>query len=278
MDTSYCKPGDPAQGARRAAAAVTFVGGNAGLFLYFKHAWWSGERAPHFFFRADWDQEFRDQDKFGHMWGGYHLARIGDALLRASCFSEPKAMTLAAAYATLFQLQIEIWDGHFTKYGFSYADLLANTAGTALALAQYRNPRLRAIKPTISYWPSSTMRNAGHIPGSTARELRPSLDYAGQTYWFSTDVHDLLPDHSKPYWPAFLRFSVGHSVTDWVNGTTGQTIRGQRKILLSIDFDADKLPGDNPTWMRLKNTLSYIRFPAPALQLTPKTELIGLYR
>ena len=69
----------------RAGVGSAFVGGNAYLYHYFKKAWWSGERAPHFFFHADWDQEFRDQDKFGHLLGGYHLARIGYAGLREAC-------------------------------------------------------------------------------------------------------------------------------------------------------------------------------------------------
>lgn len=272
MDSAYCKPESMGQSERRALAAATFVGANAGLFVYFKKAWWSGERAPKFFFRPDWDQDFRDQDKFGHFLGGYHLARIGDALLRASCVSEPKAIAMAATYATLFQLQIEVFDGMYAKYGFSYADVLANTAGMGLAVAQHFHPRMRLVKPTISYWPTEALRR-----GKNA-ELRPSLDYSGQTYWFSADVNGLLPENGKRYWPAILRVSVGHSVTDWVDPSTGAAQRAQRKILLSLDLDADKLPGDNPAWNRVKHSLSFIRFPAPALQLTPDLKLIGIYR
>jgi hypothetical protein len=261
--------------ARRAAVAATFVGANAYLYSYFKKAWWSGERADHFFFHADWDQDFRDQDKFGHAFGGYHLARGGNALLRSSCTSKTKAVIWSAAYAAAFQLQIEIWDGLYKKYGFSYADLLANSTGTALAVLHETHPRTRAIKPTISYWPSAAQRNADNIPGS---EIRPSLDYSGQTYWLSADVDALLPDKAKPFWPGFLRVSVGHSITDWINPVTGASERAQRKILLSIDFDAEKLPGNNHLWKTVKRQLGYIHLPAPALQITPDTKLIGWYR
>lgn len=272
MDSAYCKPESLGQSERRALAAATFVAGNGGLYLYFKKAWWSGEKAPKFFFQPDWDLNFRDQDKFGHFLGGYHLARVGDALLRASCVSEPKAIALAAAYATLFQLQIEVFDGRFAKYGFSYADVLANTTGMGLAVAQHFHPALRAYKPTISYWQTEALRNGKN------GELRPSLDYSGQTYWISTDVNAVLPDSKKKYWPAIIRVSVGHSITDWIDPATGASIRAQRKILLSLDLDADKLPGNNPAWNRVKHTLSYIRFPAPALQLTPDLKIIGVYR
>lgn len=259
---------------RRAGVAAVFVGGNAALYSYFKRAWWSGERAEKFFFRADWDENFRDQDKFGHVYGGYHLARFGAAFLRSACMSKPKAVAWSAAYAALFQLQIEIWDGMYDKYGFSYPDLLANTAGTALAVLHETYPKTRAIKPTISYAPSAAMRNADNIPG----ELRPSLDYTGQTYWLSADIDALLPAEAKPYWPAFLRVSLGHSITDWIDPQTGANIRAQRRLLLSLDFDAEKLPGENRIWKTIKRQLSYIHLPSPALQITPSAKLIGWYK
>ena len=91
----------------RAGVGTGFVAGNGYLYHYFKQAWWSGERAPQFFFHADWDQEFRDQDKWGHMLGGYHLARFGYAGLREACVGKKKAIFWSAAYAALFQSVIE---------------------------------------------------------------------------------------------------------------------------------------------------------------------------
>ena len=259
--------------AARAGVGTAFVGGNAYLYHYFKKAWWSGERAPHFFFHADWDQEFRDQDKFGHLLGGYHLARIGYAGMREACVGEKKAIFWSAAYAAVFQLQIEIFDGQFKKYGFSYADMIANTTGQALAVMQELHPRLRAIKPTFSYHRTGALKN-GVNP-----ELRPTLDYSGQTYWFSADVNELLPDAAKPYWPSFIRFSAGHSITDWINPQPpGAAQRAKRKIVLSLDFDPEKLPGNAPLWRTIKHTLSYYHFPAPALELTPKLHLSPWYR
>lgn len=261
-------------GARRAAVGATFVGGNAALYSYFKRAWWSGERADQFFFRTDWDENFRDQDKFGHLLGGYHLARFGDALLRSACISKGKSVAWSAAYAAAFQLQIEIWDGLYDKYGFSYPDLLANTTGTAIAVLHAVEPRTRAIKPTISYARTAAMRNADNIPG----ELRPSLDYSGQTYWVSADVNALLPENAKNYWPSFLRVSAGHSITDWIDPETGANLRAKRRILLTIDFDAEKLPGENRVWKTVKRQLGFIHLPSPALQISPDFEGIAWYR
>jgi len=259
---------------RRTGVAAAFVTGNGLLYRYFKKAWWSGERADQFFFHADWDEDFRDQDKFGHATGGYHLARFGNAFLRSACVSKTKSIAWSAAYAAVFQLQIEIYDGMYKKYGFSYADLLANTAGTALAVLHETHPRTRAIKPLISYARSAAMRNADNIPG----ELRPSLDYTGQTYWLSLNPYELAAGDPAKWWLGLVRVSVGHSITDWINPQTGANMRAQRKILLSLDIDAEKLPGDNRIWKTFKRQVGYIRLPAPALQITPTTELIGWYK
>jgi len=258
----------------RAGVGGAFVTGNAILWHYFKKAWWSGEKARHFFFHADWDQDFRDQDKFGHMLGGYQLTRVGHDALKYACVSENKAQLISAAYAEFFQLQIEVFDGHYAKYGFSYPDVLANTAGMVWAVAQRRHPKLEAIKPTMSYHETAALRNRANYP----TELRPSLDYSGQTYWFSTDVNALLPDDAKKFWPAAIRFSVGHSVTDWISSENGQGIRAKRRILLSFDIDPEHLPGNNHAWKQIKHQLSYYHFPAPALQLTPSWNGIAWYR
>lgn len=258
----------------RNGVATSFVAGNAYLWHYFKKAWWSGEKAPHLFFHADWDQDFRDQDKFGHMFGGYHLTRVGHDALKYACVSERKAMLISAAYAEFFQLQIEIFDGHYKKYGFSYADVLANTSGMVFAVAQEKHPWLRAIKPTMSYHETAALRNRANY----TTELRPSLDYSGQTYWFSTDVNALLPDDKKKFWPAAIRLSVGHSITDWVSPVTGVDQRAQRKLLISLDLDPEKLPGDNHLWKQIKHQMAYYHLPAPALQLTPKFTGLKWYR
>ena len=273
LPSSSCPLGPSQVTAARAGVGTAFIGGNAYLYHYFKKAWWSGERAPHFFFHSDWDQEFRDQDKFGHLLGGFHLARIGYAGLREACVGEKKAIFWSAAYAAAFQLQIEIFDGQFKKYGFSYADMIANTAGQTLAVMQELHPRLRAIKPTFSYHETRALKNSANTS-----ELRPSLDYSGQTYWFSADMNELLPDAAKPYWPSFIRLSAGHSVTDWINPETGAAQRARRKIMLSLDFDPEKLPGNAPLWRSIKHTLSYYHFPAPALELTPTLHLSPWYR
>ncbi|GAC1651952.1 MAG: DUF2279 domain-containing protein [Gemmatimonadaceae bacterium] len=262
------------QTARRIAVGMSALAGNVILEAYFHNAWWSGPKAPHWFIRNDWDGDFRDQDKFGHFFGGYHLTRIGNQLLRAACIADDKALLWGAMYAWLFQLQIQIFDGYQAQYGFEPADVLGNTLGASYALAQHAAPWLLNIKPTISWAPTE----AYHRRFEHGNAPRATLDYSGQTYWFSADVNAILPASAKRFWPPFLRVSAGHSITEYVNPSTGQTHRAQRKLLLSLDLDAGKLPGHNRYWRFAKHQLSYYHFPAPALQLTPWIEGVRWYR
>ena len=261
----------PAVTATRVAVGTAFVGANAALYEYFRRAWWSGQRADHFWINWEHDQPFRGQDKLGHALGGYHLARASDELLRLACVREPAAIWWGAAYAAAFQLQIEIWDGLQQEYGFSPPDLVANTTGAALAVAQHYHPRLRALKPTISYNPTAAYEKR-------LGELRPTVDYSGQTYWLSVDVDSLLPAGARAWWPGLLRLSVGHSITDWVDPATGREQRAEHKLVLSLDLDPERLPGDNRVWRRVKHELSYYRFPAPALVLSPRLDGVAWYR
>lgn len=263
--------------ARRVAVATAAVAGNGALFVYFKHAWWSGKPAKPWWVGNDVNNAiFGNQDKFGHFFGGYQLTRVGTEVLSAACISDSKAVLWAALYAYMSQFEIEAYDGTQDMYGFSPDDLVADVGGALFGVVQHRTKWLQAIKPTFSYVSTAAERNRG-LPGH-GDEPRPSVDYAGQTYWFSADVHGMLPDRVKPFWPALIRLSVGHSITDYVDPATGATIQGHRKILLSLDVDPDHLPGNNAIWRAIKHQLSFYHFPAPALQFTPGTRVIGWYR
>ena len=267
-----CEP-SPARTATRVGVATVFVGGNLALYEYFRRAWWSGERSSGIWINWERHEPFRQQDKLGHALGGYHLARVSDGLLRVACVSPTKATLYGAAYATAFQLQIELWDGLQKKYGFSPPDLVANALGAGLHVAQVRRPSLRVVKPTVSYARTAALKRAP--PGA---ELRPTIDYSGQTYWLSFDVDSMLPPPARRYWPGLVRLSVGHSITDWVDPATQQTQRARRRLLLSLDLDPEKLPGTHRLWRPVKRQLAYYHFPAPALQLAPGLTGIAWHR
>ena len=256
----------------RVAVGTVFVGGNVALYEYFRRAWWSGEKVP-LHVNNDWGMDFRDQDKLGHALGGYHLTRISSGLLRSACVGDRKSIWWGAAYAAAFQLQIEVWDGMQARYGFSPPDLLFNTAGAAFAVAQHEVPALRVVKPTISYARTEALK---HAPEGS--ELRSTVDYSGQTYWASFDVDAMLPERASKVWPGIVRFSIGRSITDWVDPATQTPQKASNLLVLSLDLDPEKLPGNFPVWREVKHQLSYIHLPAPAIVIGPGGGARAWYR
>jgi Predicted periplasmic lipoprotein (DUF2279) len=266
---------NPSQKLARDAAGVGLVGGYAALHAYFNREWWSQTPAKHWFVANDWDQVERDEDKFGHFLGGYQLTRVTSELLQAGCVAPSRAAILGALYAWVLQFQIEEWDGTQQIYGFNPSDLVADAGGALYAVAQQHTKVLKYIKPVFSYRPTEAYRRRND-PGHSGQP-RATTDYAGQTYWFSTDVHSLLPDRFKMFWPAFIRLSPGYSITDYVDPRTGAPVRAKRKILLSVDFDPEHLPGDNKVWQTIKHELSFFRIPGPTLQFTPEMKFFSAY-
>ena len=104
---------------------------------------------------------------------------------------------------------------------------------------------------------------AGLIPG----DLRQPVDYSGQTYWLFVDVDTLLPARARRLWPDLLRLSIGHGITDSVDPATGEFVRAQRRVLLSLDIDPLKLPGGAPWWVSVKKGLRHYHFPSPAIEI-----------
>ena len=104
---------------------------------------------------------------------------------------------------------------------------------------------------------------------------RPAL---AERYFRPTSTTGAICNCQPATWPGFLRVSVGHSITDWIDPLTGANIRAQRKIFLTLDLDAEKLPGNNRIWKTVKRQLGYIHLPSPAIQITPSTEFIRWYR
>ena len=258
---------------RRVAVGGTFVAANVALQQYFKKAWWSGEKRD-FWTNHDWRQPFREHDKAGHMYGGFHITRYGTDLLVFACVPRSKAVWYAASYAAAYQLQIELWDAKQAMYGFSPPDLIFNTLGAALGVATSRREDGSSLRPAMSYHKSKARKLGVGIN----RDMRLTTDYTGQTYWMSVNPRNVLNEQAGRMWPKMLRVSAGYGITNWRDPYTAENRFAHRKFLLSVDLDPEQLPGSHPVLKRIKREMSYYRFPAPALQLTPSFKGVKWYR
>ena len=157
--------------------------------------------------------------------------------------------------------------------GASWGDIVANSAGSALALGQYLIWDQVKIKPKYSFSQTSL---AGQRPNILGRGLHEEFlkDYNGQTYWFSFDLHAFSATDKFPKW---LNIAVGYGAHNMIFAHDGDNLEAgltpYRQYYLALDFDLSYIQSNS----KLINTLIYvvdlIHLPAPALEYTDQGRL-----
>ncbi len=257
------------------AIAGTFVAGDVIGVIQLTKNWYSTSTTRFHFheFDRDWRQH-EQMDKLGHLFVTHLLSHTTSQAFRWSGVSAVKSIWLGALTGYVAQLQIEMADGFFANWGFSYLDLAANTVGAGYAVLRQRHPEtFGGVRLKISYQPSPA-RKQGLYPAYSDSILD---DYDGMTFWVAANVHDVLPaawQAGYPKWLAPFGVAVGHGVQD-----SGQRVfHGTRELYIGLDFDITKLPtGDSRVLKITKDILNFIRLPLPAIRIAPDVEYYGLY-
>ncbi|MDO4997991.1 MAG: DUF2279 domain-containing protein [Neisseria sp.] len=115
-------------------------------------------------------------DKLGHAYSTYVMTDLFSDYLKSKGRSPEQAALSAFLLAEAMMLYVEVFDGFSKDHGFSYEDLVMNTAGAALAYARQRYPQLKDLLDyRMEYNPSGDK-------GSGIKGFRPLSDYSGQKY------------------------------------------------------------------------------------------------
>lgn len=225
--------------------------------------WWKGEYVPfHFNWRQD-GQYAIGADKLGHQFMTCATTRAFDAAFRWCGVDSTTSVVAGAGVAMAYQTYIEVRDGYSRDYGFSWGDVLANTTGALLPVAQRFVPALRPLDLQISFSPSDAFKRGEY--GAIID------DYTSTTHWLSIGVYDYLPASWQAWYPPWLNVAVGHSVAN-LDGRGG----GEHVVYLSLDWNFARLPG-LPTWLRETLQLLHMyHLPAPAVRLTQGVAFFGL--
>ena len=171
----------------------------------------------------------------------------------------------------VFQTPIEIFDGLYEGWGFSWPDMIANTFGAALFTVQTAAFDRQVALLKFSYSPSIYPPYYPAYFGDTPVQ-HFFLDYNAHTYWLSLNLQDLTGSEKIPAW---LNVSLGYSA----NGMLGEFVnprwyRGQplphferhRQYILSLDIDFTRVP-TNKIWMqRLFRALNLVKVPFPGVE------------
>lgn len=267
---------------QRKREAIVFSGmglfyGGVGAGLYF--AWYRDYPFQRFHFFND-NREWLQMDKAGHAFTCYTEGVNGMQLMQWAGLPEKKALWAGGMVGMGVQTIVEMLDGRSSKWGFSWGDMAANTAGTFLGISQQYYWKEQRVQLRYSYHPESL------------RKIRPSMlgentlsalikDYNAQTYWLSFQVKPFFPESR---WPAWLQFSLGYGAYGMLTGSPddnnifvskGQTfdysgIQRYRKFYFSPDIILEKIPyiQHHRKLYAAARLLSCLKIPMPTLEFS----------
>jgi hypothetical protein len=262
------------------ARLITVISGFSttyvGLMSYLQYIWYKdSERVP-FEFYNDLGG-YNQIDKFGHIYGSYMESYIGFHSMLWAGVPRKKAAFYGGSLGFILQLPIEIWDGMYEGWGFSWSDVGANTLGSALVIGQELAFQEQLIKYKFTFSHSPYADKANGYLGNGFNEL--FYDYNGHTYWLSAPVNLVIPSKRIPPWVNFaLGYSAGgmygefENKTHW-NGAAIPSAERYRQFLFSMDIDFTKIPCRNKYLKKVLSHMFMIKVPFPAVELNTKGEI-----
>lgn len=221
------------------------------------------------FHSFDDSNEWLYMDKLGHAYTAYQLSELNYTAWRWARMPRKKAVLLSGGIAWTYQLSVEVLDGFSAEWGFSWADLTANTAGAGLFIGQQLGWNEQRIQLKFGYKPSPYASVRPNTLGSNFSE-RLLKDYNGQSYWLCVAPGTFFQESRFPKW---IQIGFGYSVDAKLNGSsntytdlsTGETYFARQEFALSLDLDWSQLPIKKPWLRKVLKPLNAIKIPFPAL-------------
>ncbi len=247
----------------------TMLAGNAAIMSYYFATYYNlkeTERTRWHTFN-DWYNGDMNVDKLGHMYGTQMYANTLFHAFRWAELDEEDAMWWSSGVAFAFNVEMEITDGFYKRWGFSWWDIGSNAVGAVWPNLQRIWTPLQSVNLKMSWLPSANMHRGW--------QTNPMADYDGYTYWLALTVDDVLPEAVRPWWPDWLGVAVGYGVSNTMVAKNGYNNdrdghgAGTQEWYLALDYDLRRLPGESGLWKFLKEMLNLIHLPAPAVRFSP---------
>ena len=225
-------------------------------------------------FVEDWGK-YQQMDKFGHFADAYFTSDLSGKIYRWSGMSGNSSVWFGALTGWLWMLEIEMNDAFMSDWGFSWGDMLANTAGSAFyVLQQFNYDLLGGIHPKFSWHKSDAWKEMRYNTDPKAL----IEDYEGLTFWVTVNPHHYFPDNWKktyPEWLAPLGLAFGVSAKDIGINPWG----GYKEYFVGLDVDLRKLPiwGDLGMTKFIVSEINFLRLPLPVIRFSSQGTWVGFY-
>lgn len=250
-------------GSEAALYAGVMVGLNQ---LWFKDCQWVGIHTIND--NGDWMQ----MDKFCHATTAYHTCLFGDESMRLAGVDSKRSALYGGAYSLLFMTSIELMDGGYEGWGFSWGDMAADVGGIMLYTAQQLLWDEQRISLKYSFHPTDY---AQYNPEELGHNLisQSLKDYNGITIWATCNVKELFLD-SKSAFPEWLTIDFGYGAKGMVAPQPTSDFERIRQFYFAPGVDLAKLPVENRYLKALLRALSFIKLPTPALEYNTSDKFV----
>jgi hypothetical protein len=253
---------------------ATTVGIGTGIYLagfsYLGFVWYKDhERVPFHLYNDS--KGYLQMDKWGHAFGAYFESYAAYKALRWSGVDKKKALIYGGPVGLLFQTPIEIFDGLYEGWGFSWPDMAANAFGSLLFTAQEATFDEQLVVMKFSYSPSiyptyHTILGESHLE-------RFFTDYNAHTYWLSGNVRGLTGIRKIPSW---INIAFGYSANGMIyefdnpqyyQGKPFPKLERYRQYIFSLDVDFTKIPTKRKWLKKIFQAVNIIKIPFPAIEV-----------
>ncbi len=252
-----------------------------GSMAYLQFVWYKDvPRVPFEFY--DDSKGYLQIDKFGHVFGSYLESYLGYQWLRSAGVRKKHALLYGATLGLVLQTPIEVFDGLYEGWGFSWSDMAANAAGSGLVIGQELLFEEQLLKYKFSFTRSSYARLSNGYLGNTYLQSLFN-DYNGHTYWLSLPVNRVMFKNKLPDW---LSMAVGYSANGMVgefenirsyNGVAIPSFPRYRQFLFSLDIDWTRIKTRSKFLRTILKGMFFIKLPFPALEVNTQGQLKGYW-
>jgi Predicted periplasmic lipoprotein (DUF2279) len=274
--SSLLEPSDTFNKKRFNTILIGGTVGYTGAVLVLNKVWYS-EYPQSSFHLFDDVGEWENMDKYGHVLSAYVETKWAYSAYRWAGVKNRRAAWLGMLTGTVLQSTLEVMDGFSEQWGFSLADVAANTSGCALFGLQQAAWNEQRILLKVSNFPKNYSKEI--VAGSTLSEnseakrlygdnyaLTFFKDYNAINWWLSANPRSFMKNSNFPSW---LNIAVGHSAEN-VFGAYGNPAgfpSRYRQYFLSFDIDLSKIKTKNRFLRSVLGALNFIKIPSPTLEL-----------
>lgn len=167
-------------------------------------------------------------DKLGHMYSSYLITEIIGH--RLSQHNEADfAATYSALWASGLMLSVEAFDGFSDDHGFSYEDVIFNSAGIAFSYLRTLNPKFKDLLDyRIDYQPSKGMKG-----------FHPVTDYSGMRYLLAVKAAGVPALKNTPF--KYLEFNLGYMAKGFKAEDSPYIAAPSTEVFVGISINLDQL-------------------------------------